>query len=193
MSGVGLRSLTRPPQPFPVSFTVDGRRMSLPDHSSGWWVRTLAYQAPHCWWQIIPMGLRHQDRIWLLMRLDDPADPFDMDEVETLAEKVIEQALGMNVWVAHRLMAIAQSQWVQLQAWCIQQGVLGLLDGHPAQIASAVYAWRLAAAGNAGEERKVRQELNKLDAEVWAPPPMHMHSGNLRDMAPPGWSDAVVY
>lgn len=192
MVGAGLRSLTRPPATGPIHFTVDGHRMVLPHHPARWWVQTLSYKAPGCWWNIIPGGLARKDQAHLIMRLDDPDDPFDMDEIETLAEQVIERALGMSVWVAQRLMAAANSQWTQLEAWCIQQGAVGLLDGNPGRVASAVYAWRLAAAQNVGDEKKAKREMLKLEGEVWAPPPMHMHSGALRDMTPPGWQEAMI-
>ncbi|WP_435111319.1 hypothetical protein [Nocardiopsis synnemataformans] len=185
----GLRSLTQPPHPLPHTFRVDGHTLTVPAHPTRWWVRALAAKAPGCWWSIIPAGLDREDMLYLVQRLDDSRDAFDLDHIETLAEKVIGQIMGMDLWAVHRLMSYAYSNWVRLEAWCWQNGAPRLLEGHPASVASAVYAWRLSAAQAAGSEQKARQELNKLDTEVWGPPPMHMHSGNLRDVTPQGWEE----
>lgn len=125
------------------------------------------------------------------MRLDDADDRFDLDDLQLLAEQVVAAILGMDLWPAHRLMSIAYSNWVHLESWAIQRGCLNLLSGHPAQVASAVYAWQLDAARSSGDDKKARQELLKLDSRIWGPPPMHLQSGALRDMAPQGWDDRV--
>lgn len=184
-----LRSRTHPPRPLPYAFTVDGHTFTMPDHPSRWWVRSLASQAPGCWWAIVPSGLSRDEAAHLLTRLDDADDRFDLDDLQLLAEQVTAAILGMELWPAHRLLSIAYSNWVHLEAWTIQQGCLGLLSGHPAQIASAVYAWQLDAARSSGDAKKARQELTKLESRVWGPPPMHLESGSPRDMAPEGWDE----
>lgn len=187
MSG-DLRARTHPPRDLPYTFTVDGRPMTVPEYPARWWVRALASTPPGCWWSIVPSSLDREDATYLLERLDNAEDPFDLDDLQLLAEQVAAAVLGMEIWSAHQLMSIAYSNWVQLEAWAIQQGCLGLLSGHPAQVASAAYAWQLGAAQSA-EPKKARQEITKLDSRIWGPPPMHLESGSPRDMAPQGWDD----
>lgn len=177
----GLRASTRPPAPFPVAFTLDGHHMRLRERSGRWWLRRLSAEPPGCWFHIVPMGLPKVQADHLMGRLMDPSDAFDLDDVEGLAEDVVGRVVGMDMWAAHRLCRVAFSNWLVFDAWCVGKGADPIAMS-PGRLVAAVYAWRLSFV-------QKKNDLTKLDNEIFAPPPMRMASGSLRDLAPRGWDE----
>lgn len=169
------------PAEFPHLFTVDGDDFELPELPARRWLDALAYEAPACWWNLIPGSLVDPGRAVLLDRLVDPDDPFDLDDLETIAVAELDRAIGMDFWAAHRLAAAAYSNWLPFTAWCVAHGT-DPLTLSPDRLVGAVWAWRL---DNCREKKDFRQ----LEAEVFAPPPVAMASGRLRDALPTGWTD----
>lgn len=180
----GLRSRTHPPAPLPFTFRIDGAPYTITPHSPRWWMRTLAAEAPGCWWHVIPLGLDEAGRRRLLGRLFDPEDALDLDDVEDIAVRVLTTVMGMDMWAAHRLMASAYGNWLVFDGWCATKGGNDPAQvSHPARIASLAYTWRLS-------HCEKQQDLTKLDNEIFAPPPLRTAAGRLRDQAPVGWDDA---
>lgn len=177
----GLRKTTQPPHLGDVPVGVDGRRLVLTEQTSLWWVRTLAADPPGCWWPVLPMGARPRDRRWLLERLLDEEDPLDLDQVEELAEQVIGAVCGLNLWAAHRICQIVYGNWMMFDGWAASNG-FDPLAAPIGRVLSAAYTWRMSYC-----EKK--SDVNKVEMQVWGPPPMRMASGRPRDQAPVGWSD----
>lgn len=174
-------SRTRPPLPLPYAFTVDGARYVLRDRPARWWMRVLVSKPPGCWWQIVPGNLADGGPGHLVGRLHDPSDPFDLDDMEALAEQVVGEVLGIDLYPAQRLMQMAYSNWIHFESWSVRQGLPDLLLGSAGRLCSAVYAWR-----QSGCEKKT--DFVKLDNEVFSPPPTRHASGRLRDPAKArGW------
>lgn len=177
----GLRHRSQPPVPLPADFTLDGHRLTLPALPTRQWLRALACEPPGCWFQLIPLGMRAQDREHLVRRLTDVDDPWDLDDAEELAQDVLSPVLGMDLWAAHRLARMAYSNWLAFDSWCVRHG-LDPMRITPGRLVSAVYAWRLAAC-------EKQSDVTKLDADVFAPPPLRTASGRARDQAPRDWDD----
>lgn len=175
------RDFSSPPQPLPYSFTVDGRTYRVRERSTRWWMRTMAAKAPGFWMHGVLFNLESDDRLSLVMRLLDPGDGFDLDDAERLCEEVLAQVMGMEPYSAHRLLAMAFSNWMAFDGWSLTQG-FDPMDHHPGRVATAVYAWRM------GHCQK-KNDVTKLNAEVFAPPPAKMASGRMRNAAPRTWND----
>lgn len=179
----GPASRTRPPATLPYRFAVDGHQYLLPHRPGRWWLRVLTYETPGCWWQIIPAGLDGNGPKHLVDRLTDPKDRFDLDDIEQVAEQVVQDVLGIGLYPAQKLMRMAYGNWLQFDAWCISKGLSSLMDDHPARMCSAVYSWRLDAC-------QKKTDLAKLDNEIFASPPARHASGKLRDPAKArGWDE----
>lgn len=177
----GLRKSTQPPHLGDVAVGVDGRRLVLPARESLWWVRTLAADPPGCWWPVLPMSAPKQDRHWLMGRMLDEDDALDLDQVEELAERAIGAVCGVNLWAAHRIAQIVYGNWMIFDGWSASNG-FDPLSAPIGRVLSAAYAWRMSYC-----EKK--SDVNKVEMQVWGPPPMRMASGRLRDLAPVGWTD----
>lgn len=175
----------------PLPFLVDGTELVFPELDTRTWLDALVLQPPGCWWHLFPVHLNPDDAQWLVERMTDPtrdpddprrfADPFDLDDLENLALEVLSSVLGMDFWAAHHLAVSAWSNWFAFEAWSVGVG-LDPLTAPIGRMLTAAYAWR----------RSLVQkdiELTVLDAEVFAPGPAVMASGNPRDAAPMGWSD----
>lgn len=175
------RKGTRPPEPAPVAFTLDGHRLVLGHRPARWWLRTLASEPPGCWWQAVPMALEHGGLDHVVGRLTDEGDAFDLDDAERLAEQVVGAVAGMDFWAAHRLAASVWGNWIHFDGWAATNG-FDPLCAPVGRVLSAAYAWRMGMC-----EKK--SEAQKVDGEVWGPPPMKTAAGRLRDQAPVGWDD----
>lgn len=176
-----LRRESKPPTPLPLAFRVDGEPMVLTDRRTTWWVRALAAEPPGCWWQAIPGSLRESDQDRLLHRLLDDDDDFDLDDLESTAELVLTDALGINLWAGHQIARIVYANWMLFDGWCASHG----FDPWAAPIGrvlAAGYTWRIGLC-----EKK--SEVSQVDSQVWGPPPARTASGRLRDQAPIGWND----
>jgi len=177
----GLRAGAQPPAPTPLEFTVDGETFTLGSQSTRWWLRVLSYEAPGCWFSIIPLSLESASRSRLLERITDDSDRFDLDELEKVAEEVVGVVLGMEFWAGHRLLRLASSNWLMFDGWCLSKGI-DVMALPPGRVASAVYGWRMASCQKESDKAKI-------DSEIFGPPPLRAASGRLRDQAPRGWDD----
>lgn len=177
----GLRAGARPPAPAPLTFRLDGHAYTIPERPTRWWLRVLSYEAPGCWFSIVPMSLEMQERKHLIDRLMDDNDRFDLDHLEKVAEEAIGTLLGMEFWAGCRLIRMAYGNWASFDGWALSHG-LNVMELEPGRVATAVYGWRL---GMCQKE----SDRGKLDSEVFGPPPIRAASGRLRDQAPRGWDD----
>lgn len=177
----GLRSHSRPPAPAPLAFTLDGHRMILGARPWRWWLRVLSSEPPGCWFHAIPLAVQGAGPGHLIGRIVDEADPFDLDDLESLAQDVLSTLLGIDWWAGHRLLRMAASNWLAFDAWCMSRG-LDVEGMHPGRLCAAVYSWRLSYCQKESDKAK-------LDNEVFAPPPLRTAANRLRDQAPAGWDD----
>lgn len=176
-----LRRESRPPTPLPLTFLVDGEPLVLVDHDTTWWVKVLAADPPGCWWQAIPGALREQDQEWLVDRMVDENDPFDLDDLESAAELALTDALGINLWAGHQIARILYGNWLPFDGWCASNG-FDPITAPIGRVLSAGYTWRIGLC-----EKK--SEVSQVDSQVWGPPPARTASGRLRDQAPVGWNE----
>lgn len=172
-----------PPTAGPVTFDVDGDEYTLPTLPTRTWLHALVLEPPGNWLTIVPPQLAGDGRHRLNERLADPGDVFDLDDLEHVAENVIADAVGIDFHPACRLAVSAWGNWLTFDGWCSASG-FDPLAAPIGRLLAAVYAWRLSLC-------QKKEDLTKLDAEVWAPPPPLTASGRPRDAVPAGWSDEV--
>lgn len=177
------RDFTTPPLPLPYSFTLDGHSLTVRSRPTRWWIRTMSAKAPGFWLHALVLNLEGEGPTHLLERLHEGDDPFDLDDAEQLAEEVLAAVMGMEMWAAHRLMSFAYSNWITFDGWCLTNG-FDPVDAVPGRVAAAVFAWRLS-------HCEKKNDVAKLQQEVFGPPPVKRASGRLRDAAPRSWSEAA--
>lgn len=177
------RDFTSPPQPLPYRFTLDGAELIVRDRPTSWWIKIMSAQAPGFWLHGVLFNLEGDGTSRVVGRLMDPADGFDLDDAEEMAEEVLARVMGMEMWTAHRLLVYAFSNWMAFDGWCLTQG-FSPAQAVPARVATAVYAWRLS-------HCEKKNDVTKLHAEIYGPPPAKRASGRLRDAAPRTWNDAA--
>lgn len=176
-----LRQQLGLPAAAPLEFDVDGETYRLPELPARTWLETLPLQPPGCWWQLIPVALDGAGGHQLYGRLLDDDDPFDLDDLEAVAVRVLGEACGTDFWAATRLAAMAYSNWMVFDGWCWTRGVDPLAQPIP-RVLAAVYTWRRSLCTK-------ESQVAAVDAEVWADPPPTTASGAPREIVLPAWSD----
>lgn len=177
----GLHRPVGLPAPEPTPFTVDNEDYTLPHLDARTWLGTLALEPPGCWWHLIPAALPSRDANHLTGRMLDPTDPLDLDDVEHVAVGVAGAVCGMDFWAATRLAGMLWGNWLVFDGWAATVGFRPLHEPI-GRVLAAGYAWRRSLC-----EKKT--ELQRVDAELWAPGPAVTTAGNPRDPSPAGWDD----
>ncbi|MBB3665935.1 hypothetical protein FB384_004894 [Prauserella sediminis] len=172
-----------PPAQLPITFAVDDDTYTLPELDTRTILDALVLDPPGCWWHLIPTQLDGDgpERLWL--RLRDPDDPFDLDDLENVAETVLGDLCGMDLYAATRLAGSVYGNWMIFDGWSYTRGVDPLAQPI-GRLLSAAYYWRRSLCTK-------DTELGRLDHEIWGPPPPRTMSGKPRDPAPASWSDEV--
>lgn len=171
--------LLGPPEPLPLTFTLDGQSYTLPVLDTRTVLDALVLEPPGCWWQLVPMQLTGAHR--LHERLFTPEDSLDLDDLEQVAESVLARLLGMDFHAGRRLAVSAYANWMVFDGWSYSCG-RDPLSEPIGRLVSACYTWRRSLC-------QKESELRRLDSDVWAAPPATTASGAPRDPTPSSWSD----
>jgi hypothetical protein len=166
---------------MPLTFDVDGDSYTLPPGDTRDWLHAMVHEPPGCWLLLVPGALAGDGARRLSRRLVDEDDPFDLDDLERVAESVLSAVCGMEFHAACRLAAAAWGNWVLFDGWA-SGASLDPLAQPIGRCVAAVYAWRRSLCAE-------QADLTRLDAEVWAPPPPRTVSGADRDPVPASWDD----
>lgn len=153
-----LAALSGPPR----SFQVDADVFAL----TGSWLPLLEHLPREEWRLPLLLDLTHPDDAGLLTeRLWDRDDPLSMVTVFTIVENLVQSATGHPYWVPARLLAVAASQWMDVDGHLLLHGVdlISLLDRSPARACSAIYAHLI-------KDRDEKQR-EKVDRDLFQMPP----------------------
>jgi hypothetical protein len=174
LDGLGA-ALSGPPR----SFELDGDIYAL----GGSW-RPLLEHLPRGQWEL---GLLldvtdPEDADVLAERLADPGDPLTLDDVQRIAEALVEAATGWAYWTAQRLIAWAAQHWPDLDGIATLRGVdlVALVDAAPARACNAIYALLLEGVTEEKERRSIEAQLHR-------PPP------GVDAAAAPGWDEGASF
>lgn len=170
-----------PPAAAPLRFDLDGDRVTVPELPTRVWLDALVHDRPGSWMTLVPGALARDDARLLVDRMTDPGDPFDLDDLERVAETVIGAACGVALDPACRLAATAYANWILFDGWCIERA-LHPLEEPIGRVLAAAYAWRRSLC-------QERSDLARLDDEIWVPAPAARASGAARDAVPAAWTD----
>lgn len=162
------------PERDPIPFTIDGQHFELGHISTRQWLDALAYEPVTCWWLPFMGALPDTAQAGLIHRLQDNADPLDIDDLEKYALTVLEARLGMDFFAAHRLVAFARSNWLIFDGWMIEKSGVDPLTLPVDRIAHAAYNMQLQ-----GAEKD--SDHYKINSKIFAPPDGTRASG--RDWA----------
>lgn len=162
-----------PPAATPLTFDVDGQRYTLPALATRTWLSALVLEPPGCWWQLIPARLAADGGDRLYMRIRDPDDPLDLDDLEQIATRVLTAVLGTDFWAATRLAQHAYANWFAFDGWCWTRGAASPLELPISRVLTGVFAWRVGLC-------EKDAEVTRLQHEIWAGPPATTASGRER-------------
>jgi hypothetical protein len=155
------------PLVLPHEFWVDEHRLVLPETKPA---TLLGWLAGGAWWELIPLSLDPNQALPLNLRFHDPDDDYDYEHWWEIATTLLGRLSGLSTldgstdgyWPARRLASTALHDWPFYAAWCAEHG-RAPLRGQLYEIMGQIYGWMRFRAGPGGVE--------KLDAQVFAPPP----------------------
>lgn len=162
----------------PRSFELDGEVYEL----GGSW-RALLDVLPLIDWRLeLLYELVHPEDLDALEdRLDDDDDPLTLDQVDQVAEQLVEAATGRRWWVAQKLYGHIAAEWRDLEGRWLLRGLnlVELLD-EPARLCNVLYAY-LTEGANEESRRMFDARLDRPPAEVdvrETPPVDDVEAGN---------------
>lgn len=156
------------PLRLPAHVTVDGRTFtvgSAPTHV------LLDHIAHGDWWSVLPGLVDDDTRQWLLSRLGDPTDRFEVVDLWIVSTNLAAQLCGVSSWwAAKRLCGSAVNGWQHFDGWCLNRGY-SPLDGPLDRIVTAVYTMLREQRIVTGNQAETRVAWERLDAELHQAPP----------------------
>ncbi|MBT2226244.1 hypothetical protein [Nonomuraea sp. NEAU-A123] len=94
-------------------------------------------------------------------RLDDDDDPLELDDVDRVAEQLVEAATGRRWWVAQKLYGHVAAAWSELEGrWALRGLDLVAMLDRPAYLCNVVHAYLAEGAGD-GERRIFEAKLDR--------------------------------
>lgn len=155
------------PLVLPHEFWVDEHRLVLPEIKPH---TLLSWLASGAWWELTPLSLDANQALPLNLRFHDPDDDYDYEHWWEIATTLLGRLSGLSTldgstdgyWPARRLASTALHDWPFYAAWCAEHG-RAPLRGHLYEIMGQIYGWMRFRHGPGG--------IDKLDAQVFAPPP----------------------
>jgi hypothetical protein len=144
----------------PASFELDGEVYEL----VGSWAALLDVLTLVDWQLDLLYALVHPEDLDALDdRLDDDDDPLTLDDVDQVAEALVEAATGRKWWVAQKLYGHIAADWRTIEGRFALRGLdlVGMLD-RPAHLCNVLYAYLTEGASE--------QERMMFDARLDRPP-----------------------
>lgn len=144
----------------PTVFELDGEVYEI----VGSWAALLDV-LPLADWQLeLLYALVHEaDLDALDGRLDDDDDPLTLDDVDRVAETLVEAATGRRWWVAQKLYGHIAVEWRDLEGrWALRGLDLGAMLERPAYLCNVLHAFLV--------EGAAEQQRMMFDARLDRPP-----------------------